>query len=67
MLKDVVFAEPLDGYQLRLRFEDGVEGVVDVAKLCPFEGVFRAVVFAITDWSEEKRFIGPFEETLAAS
>lgn len=41
MLKDVVFAEPLDGYQLRLRFEDGVEGVVDVAKLCPFEGVFR--------------------------
>jgi len=41
MLKDVVFVEPLDDYQLRLRFEDGVEGVVDVAKFCPFEGVFR--------------------------
>ncbi len=23
-------------------------------------GVFRAIVFAITDWSPEKRFIGPF-------
>ena len=41
MLKDVVFAEALDGYKLRLRFEDGVEGVVDVASLCPFDGVFR--------------------------
>ena len=41
MCNDVVFAEPLDDYRLRLRFEDGVEGVVDVANLCPFEGVFR--------------------------
>jgi Protein of unknown function (DUF2442) len=41
MLNDVVFAEALDGYQLRPRFEHGLEGVVDVATLCPFEGVFR--------------------------
>ncbi|MGF1580524.1 MAG: TIGR02452 family protein [Gemmataceae bacterium] len=27
-----------------------------------FEGVFRKVVFAITDSSKEKRFIGPFEQ-----
>ena len=31
------------------------------ALLGPFEGVFRVVVFAITDWSEERRFISPFE------
>jgi hypothetical protein len=40
MLQDIVEARPLDGYNLYLRFEDGAEGVVDVAKLLPFEGVF---------------------------
>lgn len=25
-----------------------------------FRGAFRKVVFAVTDWSEERRFIGPF-------
>ena len=35
------------------------------ALMDPFAGVFRTVVFAITDWSEEKRFIGPFEEAFA--
>src|SRR5262249_10552865 len=25
-----------------------------------FRGVFRRVIFAILDWSEEQRFIGPF-------
>ncbi len=25
-----------------------------------FKGVFRTVVFAITDWSEDRRFVGPF-------
>jgi hypothetical protein len=40
MLQDVVEARPLDGYTLYLRFEDGAEGVVDVSKLLPFEGVF---------------------------
>ena len=40
MLKDVVEVKPLDEYRLHLRFEDGVEGVVDIAKLVRFEGVF---------------------------
>lgn len=35
------------------------------ALMGPFAGVFRTVVFAITDWSAEKRFIGPFEEAFA--
>jgi hypothetical protein len=32
--------ECLTDYQLHLRFEDGVEGVIDVAKLVTFTGVF---------------------------
>jgi hypothetical protein len=36
MLKDVVQVECLNGYRLRLRFEDGVEGVVDVSELVEF-------------------------------
>ena len=40
MLKHIVEVRPLDGYRLHLRFEDGVEGVIDLAKLIPFEGVF---------------------------
>src|SRR5262249_7111087 len=31
----------------------------------PFRGVFAIVIFAITDWSEEQRFIGPFLKALA--
>jgi hypothetical protein len=41
MLKDVVEARPLDGYQVHLRFEDGTQGVVDIADLISFEGVFE--------------------------
>jgi len=40
MLKDIVQVEPLGGYRLHLRFEDGVEGSVDVAELIEFTGVF---------------------------
>jgi hypothetical protein len=40
MLKDIVEVWPLDEYRLRVRFEDGVEGVVDVAAMVRFEGVF---------------------------
>jgi Protein of unknown function (DUF2442) len=40
MLKDIVEVYPLDGYRLRLRFEDGAEGVIDVSQLVPFTGVF---------------------------
>ncbi len=40
MLKDIVEVHPLDGYRLRLRFEDGVAGEVDLEKMIQFEGVF---------------------------
>lgn len=43
MLKDVVAVEALEPYRLRLVFEDGVAGEVDVARLVPFEGVFAAL------------------------
>ncbi len=32
MLQDIVEAVPLENYLLELRFEDGAEGVVDVAR-----------------------------------
>lgn len=40
MLKDVIEVRPLDGYRLFLRFEDGVEGEVNVEKMVRFEGIF---------------------------
>lgn len=40
MLKDIVAVTPVVGTRLRLRFEDGIEGEVDVADLVPFDGVF---------------------------
>lgn len=40
MLKDIVAAEPLGGHRLKLRFEDGVEGELDVGRLIAFDGVF---------------------------
>jgi hypothetical protein len=41
MLKDVVAATALRDYRLHLRFEDGVEGVVDLASYLSFQGVFE--------------------------
>ena len=40
MLKDIVFAAPLEGYPLSIRYEDGVEGVIDLGELLSFQGVF---------------------------
>jgi len=40
MLKDVTEVRPLDGYCLHIQFEDGVEGVVDLAEIISFTGVF---------------------------
>ena len=40
MLHDVVEVQPLNGFRLRLRFDDGVEGTVDVSARVPFDGVF---------------------------
>ncbi len=44
MLKDIVEVRPLDGYRLFLRFEDGAEGEVDLAKMIRFEGVFAPLM-----------------------
>ena len=41
MLKDIVAAYALGDYRLHLRFEDGVEGVVDLASHLSFRGVFE--------------------------
>jgi uncharacterized protein (TIGR02452 family) len=32
----------------------------------PFAGAFATVVFAVTDWSQERRFIGPFARAFGA-
>jgi hypothetical protein len=40
MLKDVVEVKALDPYELFIRFEDGVEGVVALDQLVTFDGVF---------------------------
>jgi uncharacterized protein (TIGR02452 family) len=32
-----------------------------------FKGAYRRVIFAIVDWSPERRFIGPFEARFGKS
>lgn len=66
MLKDIVELRPTGNYRVRLRFEDGVEGEVDVAKLVWLEGVFAPLIdreeflkVAVNpDW---RRFVGRME------
>lgn len=41
MLRDVVSVQPLSGHRLRLSFDDGVEGIVNVAEMVQFTGVFE--------------------------
>ena len=40
MIKDIIEVKQLDGYRLHLRFEDGVEGSIDVSEIVEFTGVF---------------------------
>jgi hypothetical protein len=40
VLKDVVDVQAVGDYRLRLRFEDGVEGEIDLSTVVPFEGIF---------------------------
>ena len=40
MMKDVVEVKPLPTFRLHIRFEDGLEGDVDLKDLVRFEGVF---------------------------
>jgi Protein of unknown function (DUF2442) len=41
MLVDIEEVEILDGYNLKLRFADGIEGVLDISKIVDFKGVFK--------------------------
>ena len=41
MLRDVASVETLPDHRLLVRFDDGVEGVVDVAHMVEFAGVFE--------------------------
>lgn len=41
MLKDIVAAKAIGDYRLYLRFEDGVDGVVDLAPYLSFQGIFE--------------------------
>jgi hypothetical protein len=43
MMARIVEARPLEKYKIFLRFEDGVEGVVDIAKETGFKGVLGAL------------------------
>jgi Protein of unknown function (DUF2442) len=41
MLQDIIFVQALPDYKLLLRFEDDVEGVVDLQQLIEFKGIFE--------------------------
>jgi hypothetical protein len=43
MLVRIVEAQPRGGSRLYLRFDDGAEGEVDIARVVSFEGVFAAL------------------------
>ena len=43
MLKDVISVSASDPYRLIVRFEDGVEGSVELDELVRFEGVFASL------------------------
>ena len=43
MLRDIVAVQPLEGSRLHLRFDDGIEGSIDVAELVEFKGIFESL------------------------
>ena len=43
MIVDVTHVEVLMAYRLRLEFDDGSAGEVDISELVPFDGVFAAL------------------------
>jgi hypothetical protein len=44
MLRDIVSVKPLSNYRLKLKFEDDVEGIVDVMKMVRMEGIFAPLL-----------------------
>ncbi len=43
MLRDVISVKPLANYELRVTFDDGVEGVIDVAEMIQFTARFGSI------------------------
>ena len=43
MLKDIVEVRATGGYHLHLRFDDGVEGEIDLSEIIRFEGIFAVL------------------------
>ena len=41
MLRDAVSVQALPGHRLRVRFDAGTDGIVDVGQLVQFTGVFE--------------------------
>ena len=41
MIHEITEARPQEGHRIWLRFDDGAEGVVDLAALVPFVGIFE--------------------------
>ena len=44
MIVDVTQVEVLRGYRLRLEFDDGTAGEVDISELVPFDGVLAPLL-----------------------
>jgi hypothetical protein len=40
MLKDITHVQALPNYHLHLRFEDDIEGTIDLTQIIPFSGIF---------------------------
>lgn len=40
MLYDIIEVKVIKNYVLNLRFENGVQGNIDISEIIPFEGVF---------------------------
>ena len=40
MLKDIIHVQALPNHQLHLRFEDNIEGTIDLTQIIPFSGIF---------------------------
>ncbi len=41
MVRDITAVKPIKDYQLHLTFEDGKEGIVDLAEIIKFSGIFE--------------------------
>ena len=40
MLKDIISVQSIAPHQLHLRFEDGIEGTIDLTQIITFSGIF---------------------------